>query len=432
MRQAAYGWRFAIYVARPLVLIVGSLSVVPVTGNSIARQGQQAFDTYPVFPQPDLMQTSQPRKVVERGAYLVKIADCLACHTNESENGRPFAGGLAMTTPFGKIYSPNITPDPDHGIGQWSDADFVRALRDGIRPDGSYYYPVFPYNYFNKMSRDDVLAIKAYLDTVPAVKQANRTAEMKWPFNWRWLQWGWRLLYFDFAQGEYQPNSERSERWNRGAFIVEGPGHCALCHAELNLLGVAKQEYYLAGAFVQDYFAPDITARGLKQLNNQQVAEIFASGIKPTGGALAGPMADVEHNSLRYLEYDDMLAIGEFLRSVNTEPPPVERLGGKPLSDKAGKKLYDSLCHACHDIPQTQAPQVANMEAWEILLDQGKDRLYEVAIRGEGTMPPKGGCAQCSEARVKAAVDYMIERAKSKTAAGSGATVNRSATDRHN
>lgn len=412
-----------------IVLLEGSLCTTPAFANSVARKGQP-FDTYPVFPEPDFKQTDQPRALVERGAYLVKMADCLACHTDETAKGRPYAGGLAIATPFGTVYSPNITPDPEYGIGQWSDAEFVRALREGIRPDGAYYYPVFPYNYFNKMSLDDALAIKAYLETVPAVQQANRAAEMKWPFNWRWLQWGWRLLYFDSEQSGYRPDPKRSTRWNRGAFIVGGPGHCALCHTQLNMFGVAKKKYYLAGAFVENFFAPDITARGLKRINDKQLAEVFISGEKPSGGALAGPMADVEHNSLRYLEYTDMLAVGEFLRSVHSESPPLESHDEQSLPEEAGKKLYDSLCRYCHDIPATQAPQISNTRDWEILLDQGRNRLYEIAIRGEGAMLPKGGCVQCSEARIKAAVDYMIVLALDKKRHGSETAMNRNNTER--
>ncbi len=363
---------------------------------------------YPEFP-PVLIDASDDKEQIARGEYLVKLGDCMACHTNIGNGGVPFAGGLRIGTPFGALFVPNITPDKDTGIGNWSEDDFVTAMREGIRPDGSYYYPVFPYNYYNRMSRKDVVAIKAYLDRIPAVKYRNKPPQMDWPFNYRWLQFGWRLLYFDFDKGQYSPDPKKSERWNRGAFIVEGPGHCALCHTELNMLGAPKKEYYLAGAFVEDYFAPSINAQGLRHLSPGAIADIFMHDVKPTGGKLLGSMSDVEHNSLRYLRHADMLAIADYLKSVNSVSPPVRGLQA-PLSQEAGRKLYESNCSACHDTGVVGAPEVRKQRVRQILRDQGREHLYQVAIKGDGSMmPPKGGCNICSDAQVEAAVDYMIK-----------------------
>ncbi|GBE45179.1 nicotinate dehydrogenase subunit B [bacterium BMS3Bbin11] len=320
---------------------------------------------------------------------------------------------MRIDTPFGALFVPNITPDKDTGIGNWSKEDFVTAVREGIRPDGSYYYPVFPYNYFNRMSREDVLAIKAYLDRIPAEKHINKPSQMEWPFNYRWLQFGWRLLYFDFNKGQYIPDPKKSESWNRGAFIVEGPGHCALCHTKLNILGTPKTKYYLAGAFVEDYFAPSINAQGLRSLSPGTVAKIFMHDIKPTGGKLLGTMSDVEHNSLRYLRHADMLAIADYLKSVKSLSPPVEGVQ-TPLNKEAGRKLYESNCGACHETGIIGAPEVYKRRVRQILRDQGRDHLYQVAIKGDGPMPPKGGCDICSDARVEAAVDYMIKPGSDK------------------
>jgi cytochrome c5 len=261
------------------------------------------------------------------------------------------------------------------------------------------------------MTREDVLAVKAYLDTVPTVRKTNHPLEMEWPFRYRFLQLGWRLMYFDFEEQGFQHDLSKSAEWNRGAFIVEGPGHCAMCHTQLNYFGVPEKEYYLAGAFIDGYYAPDISARGLRDLNDRAVANIFKQDETPEDTPLAGPMADVEHNSLRYLRYDDMLAVGEYLKSVKSESPPVEGIGPKELDEKAGQALFESTCKVCHLIAPVGAPKVNDRFAWEVLLDQGKDHLYQVAIKGSGGMPPKGGCQQCSEARLKAAVDYMIKLA---------------------
>lgn len=362
--------------------------------------------SYPDYPPPRI-EAGADKAQITRGEYLVQLGDCMACHTDTANKGAPFAGGLRIDTPFGAVFVPNITPDKKTGIGTWSEDDFVTAMREGISPDGHFYYPVFPYNYFNRMSRADVLAIKAYLDRIPAVNKRNQAPQMRWPFNYRWLQLGWRMLYFYFDRGPYKPEPTKSARWNRGAFIVEGPGHCALCHTELNLFGVPKQEYYLAGAFIEDYYAPDITARGLQHLPLSTVADIFKHDAKPTGGALLGPMSEVEHNSLRYLRHADMLAIADYLKSVNSATPPVEGLQ-TPLGRDAGMKLYESTCAVCHATGIAGAPQVKKPHIRQILLDQGRQRLYQTAIKGEGPMPPKGGCTSCSEARIEAAVDYML------------------------
>ena len=367
---------------------------------------------YPEYPSAHI-EAGADKAQIARGEYLVKLGDCMACHTDIGNGGAPFAGGLRIDTPFGAFFVPNITPDKDTGIGNWSKEDFVTAVREGIRPDGSYYYPVFPYNYFNRMSREDVLAIKAYLDRIPAEKHINKPSQMEWPFNYRWLQFGWRLLYFDFNKGQYIPDPKKSESWNRGAFIVEGPGHCALCHTKLNILGTPKTKYYLAGAFVEDYFAPSINAQGLRSLSPGTVAKIFMHDIKPTGGKLLGTMSDVEHNSLRYLRHADMLAIADYLKSVKSLSPPVEGVQ-TPLNKEAGRKLYESNCGACHETGIIGAPEVYKRRVRQILRDQGRDHLYQVAIKGDGPMPPKGGCDICSDARVEAAVDYMIKPGSDK------------------
>ena len=387
-------------MALTVMLSWSALSYADTIANNISLH-------YPEYPKARI-ESGADKARIARGEYLVKMGDCMACHTDTANQGAPFAGGLRIDTPFGALFVPNITPDRDTGIGSWTEDEFVTAMREGISPDGSYYYPVFPYNYFNRMSREDVLAIKAYLDRIPPVNAPDKQAHMEWPFNYRWLQIGWRLLYFYFNEGEFNPDPKKSERWNRGAFIVEGPGHCALCHTELNMLGVPIKKYYLAGAFVEDYYAPDITSQGLRYLPVNTVADIFLHDVKPTGGKLLGPMGDVEHNSLRYLRDEDMLAIADYLKSVNSASPPVEGLK-TPLKLDAGRKLYESNCAACHNTGIAGAPQVNRQKIRRILRDQGRDHLYRIAIEGEGPMPARGGCTICSDARVEAAVDYMLK-----------------------
>jgi cytochrome c5 len=399
-------------VALTLLLVFLSFYETSAHANIVSNEGKPAV-SHPVAVQPALDGSGSSAEMIKRGEYLAKVADCVSCHTDLANRGKPFAGGREMKTPFGLLYTPNITPDEETGIGKWSDEDFVRAVREGIRSDGSYYYPVFPYNYFNAMSRDEVLAIKAYLGSIPPVKKKNQEQQMNWPWGMRFLQFGWRMLYFDFQEHGFEKDPQKSAEWNRGAFIVNGPGHCVMCHTELNIFGVPKEEYLLTGAFVDGYFAPDISSHGLKHLKREEVAAIFEQDKMPTGAKLGGPMAEVEHNSLRYLTHHDALAIAEFLKSVQSKSPPIEDVGGDPLDETEGKRLYQSNCSICHAYG-TGAPNVSDQLAWEHLLDQGKDRLYEVAIKGDGPMPAKGNCQQCSDERIKATVDYMLKLALHK------------------
>ena len=181
-------------------------------------------------------------KLIKRGEYLAKIGDCIACHSNTSEGGKAFAGKLAIATPFGTFYSPNITPDKETGIGNWTEQDLINALHKGKSPDGSNYFPVFPYPYFAKLSKDDVRAIYAYLMSLPPVKSKNKT--LPFPFNLpgaRFSLYGWNILFFYPDNQEYQYDPHQSKEWNRGAYIVNGLGHCSMCHTPLNVFGSPKK-----------------------------------------------------------------------------------------------------------------------------------------------------------------------------------------------
>ncbi len=184
-----------------------------------------------------LLATTSPAAEEEdnrrRGEYLVRAGNCFSCHT--AVGGQPLAGGRAIATPFGTFYSPNITPDPETGIGRWTDAEFLKALREGARPDGANYFPVFPYPSFTRITDNDALAIKAYLFSLPPVRQDNRPHDVRFPFSWRFLQTGWKLLFF--TPGPFQPAPERSAAYNRGAYLVTALAHCGECHTPRNFLG---------------------------------------------------------------------------------------------------------------------------------------------------------------------------------------------------
>lgn len=348
---------------------------------------------------------AKTRALIKRGEYLTKAGDCIACHTDTQHNGKAFAGGLGIYTPFGTIYSPNITPDKSTGIGLWSNEDFIRAMHQGIAPNGSYYFPVFPFPSFAKINKNDLLAIKAYLFSLPPINKANQANEMMWPFNWRFLQLGWRILFLH--ANEYQPDNQQTLSWNRGAYLVQGLGHCGMCHTPLNLLGAEKKKYYLTGGFIQGYYAPNISASGLKGVPIADIQAVFRQGKKPrNAGKVAGPMAEVNSNSLRYLSANDLSAIATYLKSVKS-PVPYSAFTG-PISAKTGYKVYESYCATCHTTGAAGAPKIGDTDEWRKRLQQGKNIVYEHAIRGFNSMPAKGTCAGCSDNAVKAAVEYLI------------------------
>ncbi|EDP46378.1 c-type cytochrome [Rickettsiella grylli] len=352
------------------------------------------------YPQDDTL-----RQQIQRGEYLTKAGDCIACHTDSPHHGKPFAGGLGIYTPFGSIYSPNITPDKETGIGTWSDKAFIRAMHKGIAPNGSYYFPVFPFASFTKVSTQDLLAIKAYLFSLSPVRRTNQPNEMMWPFHWRFLQLGWRVLFL--RTGYYKPDNQHSMLWNRGAYLVQGLGHCGMCHTPLNLLGAEKKKNYLTGGFIQGYYAPNISATGLKNASINEIRAVFKQNkMLKNAGVVAGPMAEVNSNSLKYLSTYDLNAIATYLKTVKSHVPRSAFNG--PITTKTGRKVYESYCAVCHASGAAGAPELGNTAEWKKRLQQGKNILYARAIQGFNSMPPKGTCTGCSDDAIKAAVDYIL------------------------
>jgi len=251
---------------------------------------------------------------VARGQYLVRAGGCVSCHT--APGGTPFAGGRALATPFGTFYSPNITPDPQTGIGKWSDADFQRALRQGIRPDGGHYFPVFPYPSFTGISDDDARAIKAYLFSLPPVGQPNRAHDVSFPFSWRFLQVGWRLLFFD--EGPFMPDRRASPAYNRGAYLVTALAHCGECHTPRNFLGAVKDGQALSGNpdGPDGQIVPNITPdpkTGIGDWEKDDIALLLKTGETPEHSKVKGAMREAVEDGLKYLTDEDRLAIAEYL-----------------------------------------------------------------------------------------------------------------------
>jgi mono/diheme cytochrome c family protein len=282
---------------------------------------------------------------IERGRYLAAAGDCAACHT--ADGGKPFAGGRAIPTPFGTIYSTNITPDKDTGIGNWTEEEFYRAMREGIRADGKHLYPAFPYPWYTKLTRADIDSIKAFLDALPPVRQANRDTGLPWPFSVREVMTGWNALYF--KKGEYRPDPQLSPEWNRGAYLVEGLGHCGACHTPKNFAGAVKTSHRLEGGYGENWYATSLTndvRDGIGGWSVDEIAQYLKTGQNAKGAA-TGPMAEVIEHSTQHLTEADLRAIAIYLKSV-----PGQGEGGAPATDKdrlaRGEGLYLDQCSGCH------------------------------------------------------------------------------------
>ncbi len=260
-----------------------------------------------------------PETAVARGAYLFAAAGCAGCHTRVKPKGRPLAGGRRLDTPFGAFYPPNITPDPEHGVGRWELTDFVRAMRHGRGPDGTLYFPAFPYPSYTGMSDGDLGDLWAYLKTVPAVAASGPDHDLEFPFNLRALVWPWRWLYFE--PGALPPAPNRSARWNRGAYLVRVVGHCGECHTPRGLLGGVDPDRELGGNAKgpEGKRVANITPhrkKGIGDWSESEIASYLQDGGLPDGDLASGAMVEVIENSTSRLTDADRRAIAHYLKSV--------------------------------------------------------------------------------------------------------------------
>ncbi len=260
---------------------------------------------------------------VQRGAYLFQAAGCEGCHTDRRNKGPRLAGGRALHTPFGIFYGPNITPDPEHGLGNWTKEDFRRALREGISPTNKPYYPAFPFTSFTKMSDADIDDLWAYLRSVPASSQANKPHDLNFPFNLRMLLRPWRGLFFE--QGPYRPRPDRDRNWNRGAYLVDALGHCGECHSPRGPLGQVDASRALAGnpQGPDNKKVPGITAEksnGIGKWSLDDIVTYLSLGMSPTGDFAGGAMAEVVENTTQNLNDSDHQAIARYLKDISSYP----------------------------------------------------------------------------------------------------------------
>jgi mono/diheme cytochrome c family protein len=332
--------------------------------------------------------------IVARGAQLAAVGDCMVCHT--AQGGKPFAGGRPIATPFGAIFTTNITPDAETGIGRWSLETFTRAMRKGVSRDGHLLYPAFPYPHFTHMTDGDIAAVYAYLtsrEPVHAIAPANRII---FPLNFRPLIAGWNLLFLH--QGEVAADAAQSTEWNRGRYLVDGLGHCAACHTPRNALGAEQSAQAFSGGIVDGWEAPALTTllHAPTPWTHAQLVSYLRTGLASQHGAAAGPMLPVTH-ALADASEADVNAIATYLWSLQTPAPAAADVAAAPQSgsaDQAGLRsgavLFTAACASCHGVGAPMStladrPSLSQSTAVNAASPRDAVRLILDGIRWEGS-----------------------------------------------
>jgi mono/diheme cytochrome c family protein len=354
-----------------------------------------------------------------RGAYLARAGNCMGCHT--ARGGPAYAGGRGIDTPFGTVFSSNLTPDEKTGIGSWSPAHFWRAMHNGRSKDGRLLYPAFPYPNFTQVTREDSNALFAYLGGLPAVEQAPPPHALRFPYDSQAALAVWRALYF--KPGVYEADTQRSAEWNRGAYLVRGLGHCAACHTARNALGASSEALDLAGGLIpmQNWYAPSLSSpheAGVGDWDREHIVALLKTGVSPRASA-TGPMAEVVLRSTQYLSDADLGAVAQFLKEL--APPATLAPPAAPVAQASvltqGAKLYEQHCAQCHGeqgrgVPNAYPaltgnravtmPQTANLV--QIVLNGGYAPATEGNPRPFG-MPPF--VLELSDSEVAAVLTYI-------------------------
>jgi mono/diheme cytochrome c family protein len=317
---------------------------------------------------------------IERGQYLVAAADCTACHS--LPGGEAYAGGVAFELPFGTLYSSNLTPDPETGIGGWSDEEFVNAVRAGIGRGGRHLYPAHPYTTYAGMARNDVLAIKAYLDSLPPVQHAVSAPTLTFPYSQRSLVSLWNAV-FQPTVG-FQPDTTHDARWNRGAYLADALGHCGECHTPRNAAYALKRRQALSGAVTRGWKAYDITAKGLANWSAADLDRYLATGHAPGHGSTVGPMKEVVLYSTAQLTPDDRAALVDYLLAGRTGEVAAQSVPQSVANAQSlGGSLYAGACAGCHALtPTTIAPAYADLTGASTVRDPDGTNLLKLLAEG--------------------------------------------------
>jgi mono/diheme cytochrome c family protein len=377
--------------------------------------------------------------LVQRGEYLARAADCQICHT--TEGGALYGGGRAFKTPFGTLYSPNITADRETGIGGWSDADFIRAVHQGIAKDGSRLYPAFPYESYTLLTDDDALAIKAYLFSLPVVQARAPDNALAFPFNQRWLMAFWSAFYN--PDQRFRPHEDRGPEWNRGAYLAEGLAHCGDCHTPRNPGQALDNRRKFGGTVTQGWRAYNITpdkASGIGGWSDDELAGYLATGHAAGRGAAGGPMAEVVDVSLSTLAPGDIHAIVAYLRTIPAiSTPDLPAPKAAPASDKPkvmagdaeprGKAVFEEACASCHGWSGVSAlTGRATLTGNRSVNDRSATNVAQIVISGQPRpghigMPAFGRAY--SDIEIASVANYVTARFGAKGSALTAADVAR-------
>lgn len=407
---AVFGWK--IFYPGPLAFAGGS---------TVALSDYRAAD--PTGVPADLAKED----VVKRGEYLARAADCIVCHT--APGGKEYAGGLAIPLPFGVLYSTNITPDKETGIGDDSDRDFLSAVKHGIRRDGARLYPAMPFTSYGHMTDADALAIKAYLFSLQPVHAANRQNTLIFPFNQRWTMIAWSLM-FD-ASGGFRPNPSRSPEWNRGAYLAEALAHCGECHTPRNFAFALDNNRKFAGAVAAGWRAFNITAdkgSGIGGWSDDDLIAYLSTGHAQARGTAAGPMGEAVDESFSQMPPSDIHALVAYLRSMPAHasadlparlapPAPASPKDGGGAADPMGKRVFEGACAGCHGwtgvSPVTPFATIAGTRA---VNDRSATNVAQIVISGTTRSTPQGVVSMpgfgrtYSDAEIAAVTNYITGR----------------------
>jgi mono/diheme cytochrome c family protein len=355
--------------------------------------------------------TAAPDDIIKRGEYLMRAGDCVACHT--APGGKPFAGGSYMPTPFGDLSVPNITPDKATGIGNWSDDQFYRALHEGVDAKGQYLYPVFPFPWYTNVTRDDALAIKAYLFSLPPENAPRKPIKIHFPFDIREALLTWRTLFFKV--GDFKHDPSRSDKIERGAYLVEGLGHCGECHNSHNVLGASEWSGKLEGGEIDGWYAPNITSDGKGGIGGwteDQLATFLKTGAAPGKGVVLGPMRETIDDSLRYLSDDDLHAMAAYLKDTAAKQTTSANTGAYADKRPPGQQAYLTYCSSCH-LPSGKGVEgaVPALAGNGAVLAKGPENVIRVVVGGlsasNGLAPMPAVGAGMSDKDIADVVDYV-------------------------
>ena len=378
--------------------------------------------------------------LIKKGEYLAKAADCLVCHT--AKGGEAYAGGFAFVLPFGTLYSTNITPDRETGIGNYTDAEFLAALHRGVRADGAKLYPAMPYTSYTYITDADALAIKAYLFSLPPIKLPNKMNKLAFPFNQRWAMGIWSTLFN--ANERFKPDTEKSVEWNRGAYVAEALAHCGECHTPRNLAFALNNRKKFAGALTAGWRAYNISSDqdgGVGAWSDEELTAYLARGHAAGHGSAAGPMGEAVDESFSQLAPEDVRAIVVYLRSVPGSASSGLRAGLAPAAPAAhkeglaaaeskGKQVYEGACVSCHGWSGvSDISEFATFTGARAVNDPQGTNVAQVILAGTHRSTPSGGIempsfgAAYSDSDIAAVANYVTTRFGSSASALTAADV---------